>query len=208
MLNVWFTSDSHYGHRNIVKSLSSWSDKRGCRDFDSVEEMNDALVSGINAVVAPDDTLYHLGDWNFGGLKNQAEFRSRVVCENIHLICGNHDFNHRSIDPNTVAHGFSSVSDYKEIVIKGQEIVLSHYAFRVWNRQGKGSWHLYGHSHGQLPELKNKSMDIGVDTIPGWFDPQPWSFDEVKDWMSQHVIKCEDSHGRSDETSKPITRLD
>ena len=43
-----------------------------------------------------------------------------------------------------------------------QVIVLCHYALRVWDRAHYGSWHLYGHSHGQLPSL-GLSLDVGVD---------------------------------------------
>jgi hypothetical protein len=42
---------------------------------------------------------------------------------------------------------------------------------RVWNRSHHGSWHLYGHSHGRLPEPPTLlSMDVGVDT----HDFRPW----------------------------------
>jgi hypothetical protein len=34
-------SDPHFGHKNIVRSVSSWDVKSGCRDFNSIEEMNE-----------------------------------------------------------------------------------------------------------------------------------------------------------------------
>ena len=43
-----------------------------------------------------------------------------------------------------------------------QLVVLCHYSMRVWDRSHYGSWHLYGHSHGNLPPLKN-SLDVSVD---------------------------------------------
>ena len=49
------------------------------------------------------------------------------------------------------------------VEISGQAIWLSHYAHRVWPKAHYGAWHLYGHSHGKLPETDNLSMDIGVD---------------------------------------------
>jgi len=45
---------------------------------------------------------------------------------------------------------------------QSQLIVLCHYSLRVWDRSHYGSWHLYGHSHGNLPPLEN-SLDVGVD---------------------------------------------
>jgi calcineurin-like phosphoesterase family protein len=46
---------------------------------------------------------------------------------------------------------------------------------RVWDQSHHGSWHLYGHSHGKLPDL-GLSTDVGVDG----HNFQPWSFEEVR----------------------------
>lgn len=94
---IYFTSDTHYGHANICRGTSKWEARseedfqQNTRDFNTLEEMNDAIVDGINSVVGEDDVLYHLGDWSFGGIKNIWEFRKRIKCKNIHLILGNHD---------------------------------------------------------------------------------------------------------------------
>jgi len=57
-------------------------------------------------------------------------------------------------------------------------------ALRVWNQSNRGSWHLYGHSHGRLPEVPNSlSMDVGVDT----HDFRPWHFDEIKAVMNERT---------------------
>jgi calcineurin-like phosphoesterase family protein len=48
---------------------------------------------------------------------------------------------------------------------------------RVWLYHGCGTWQLYGHSHGNLPdELLTLSMDVGVDS----HDFRPWHFEEVQ----------------------------
>ena len=86
---AFFTSDSHYGHHNMCSGISRW--KQGFRNYQTLEEMNDALVDGINSVVREDDVLFHLGDWSFGGIDNIWEFRKRIRCKNIYLILGNHD---------------------------------------------------------------------------------------------------------------------
>lgn len=91
MSNVWIIADTHFGHSNIVRGTSKWDDLSGCRDFDTLEEHNNAIVDGINNHIAKDDILYHLGDWSFGGKGNVWNFRKRVVCENICLCLGNHD---------------------------------------------------------------------------------------------------------------------
>lgn len=88
---IYFTSDTHYAHKNICKGVSNWENKESCRNFSTIEEMNDAIVNNINAVVKENDVLYHLGDWSFGGIEKIWEFRKKLNCKNIHLILGNHD---------------------------------------------------------------------------------------------------------------------
>ena len=41
--SIFIFSDPHFGHKNIVRSVSSWDDKSGCRDFNSIEEMNETM---------------------------------------------------------------------------------------------------------------------------------------------------------------------
>jgi|SRR5580704_742354 hypothetical protein len=75
---------------------------------------------------------------------------------------------------------FSWLDNLAEVSIHGRSIVLCHYALRVWNRSNRGSWHLYGHSHGRLPEAPDSlSMDVGVDT----HNFRPWHYDEIADIM-------------------------
>lgn len=88
--NIWVTSDTHYGHRNITgPKVSRWSS--GYRDFKDVPEMNAHIVKQINKVVKEDDLLYHLGDWSFGGIEEIWNFRKQLRCKNIILLLGNHD---------------------------------------------------------------------------------------------------------------------
>jgi calcineurin-like phosphoesterase family protein len=61
-----------------------------------------------------------------------------------------------------------------------QGIVLCHYAMKVWPHHSRGTWQLYGHSHGNLPDDPlSLSMDVGVDS----HDFRPWPFDEIQTIM-------------------------
>lgn len=90
-------SDPHYNHKGIVKGTSNWESKDNCRNFNTLEEHDTALVNNINNVVKENDILICLGDWSFGSYKNGdylvniARFRHRIKCNNVHLILGNHD---------------------------------------------------------------------------------------------------------------------
>ncbi|MGN7127393.1 hypothetical protein [Methylorubrum thiocyanatum] len=45
----------------------------------------------------------------------------------------------------------------------GATIWLSHYAHRIWYRIHRGDLHLYGHSHGTIPDApEGMSTDVGV----------------------------------------------
>lgn len=183
MSNIYFSSDFHYGHKNIVgPNVSSWSS--GYRDFDSIEHMNNTIVDSINNTVGENDVLYYLGDWAFGSEKNIVELSDRLNVREIHFIMGNHDKNIRKYNTH-----FTSIYDYKEIKIEGQSIILFHFPIWEWHKCHRGSWHLTGHSHGNCeyshPKTsKYKIMDIGWDIFR-----KPLSFQEIRKIMNQKEIK-------------------
>ena len=199
-MNIWFTSDTHFGHTNIAgPKISTWSS--GYRDFSSVHMMNMALVDGINKYVKEDDILYHLGDWSFGGVQNIFQFRNYIICKNIHLILGNHD--QHIIDKEIKYHDttfnpielFSSVQDVLTIELGKTKLFLSHYSHRVWLGSHKGVIHLYGHSHGSIPDY-GKSMDVGVDVAFKKFgEYRPFNIGDITNIMSKRTIEKIDHHG-------------
>lgn len=177
---IFFTSDTHYGHTNICRGVSNWRDENGnvpihqTRDFETLEQMNDKIVESINSTVGEDDTLFHLGDWSFGGFDNVEEFRNRINCKNIHLILGNHD-HHIERNKNDIQRLFSSVHQYLRLQVSimpgtklyagEMDLVLMHYPIASWHNMNDGVIHLHGHVH--LPPDKKlsqgKAMDVGVD---------------------------------------------
>ena len=185
---IYFTSDTHYSHKNLVKGSSSWDDTSRCRNFKSIKEHDDFIVNSINSLVGPEDTLYHLGDWSFGGIENIEIFRRRINCIDVHLVLGNHD-QHIEANPENFIHLFSSISHYKEISVGGNKIVLSHWPMKVWHKSHRGSWQLHGHCHDHLrpdewwtkskPQERRRTMDVGMDTN----DYKPWSFDALEKMM-------------------------
>ena len=57
MSRIWFTSDYHMGHRNIIELCE--------RPFVDVEEMESEIITRHNAVVGLDDVVYDLGDFAY-----------------------------------------------------------------------------------------------------------------------------------------------
>lgn len=158
---------------------------------ESLSRMDDHLVDQINKKVAPDDILWHLGDfcfWKRGERFRLAKsYRERIRCRNFFLIAGNHD------SPE-IKDAFDGYFDYKEIKVHSKNIVLSHYAHCFWNRSHYGSWMLYGHAHGSAEQWLDLnmpgrlSMDVGVDNafkLLGEY--RPFSFREIAEIMEKRA---------------------
>ena len=196
---IFFCADTHFGHKNLVKGQTTWDDNSGCRDFKTVDEMNQALVDNINKVVKPNDHLYHAGDWAFGrGDKNIIEFREQINCKNIFLFTGNHDYRIQS-ESSELRKLFTKVRLKGSLRINGQDVVINHFPELIWDKHHHGAIHLYGHCHNSLNSQEwlhdafhsRKCMDIGIDTHPEF---RPYHFDEIMKIMSTKEVKFIDHH--------------
>jgi calcineurin-like phosphoesterase family protein len=165
---LWFTSDTHYNHSNIVSATTQWTDPVTCRDFKSLEFMNTTLVSNINEVVGQNDILFHLGDWSFGGFEFIQLFRDQIVCRNVHIITGNHD-HHIERNRDNIQSIFSSVNKYLNLDVSWdvgkQRFALMHFPIASWDNMARGAIHLHGHVHFEANARigVGKMMDVGVD---------------------------------------------
>lgn len=166
MSNIWFTADTHYLHDGI---------RRHCgRPFASIEEMTEAMIHNHNERVQPRDTVYHLGDFGWGGGKTLRRLADRLH-GNICLILGNHDQPARSVAMRSRFGWIKSMHEINPRVDNERQcIILCHYAMRTWTKKFHGAWHLFGHSHGRLAP-HDKSFDVGVDN----WNFCPVSLDEV-----------------------------
>jgi len=170
MSTIYFTSDHHFGHKNIIKFCN--------RPFSNAREMDAFMIKRWNEKVKPKDTVYHLGDFGITYKENLETILNQLNGK-IHLIAGNHE---KAAQQNEKR--FEWIKDYYELKVKDWEcrngvrrIILFHYAMRTWRGASRGNWHLYGHSHGTLPDLNDRlCFDVGVDC----HDFYPISYEEVK----------------------------
>jgi len=184
--NVFFISDLHLGHSNIIKYDN--------RPFKDVDEMHIALIKNWNKVVKDDSVVFYLGDLSFKNDKLATWFLNQVPGK-IHTILGNHD---RLRDILNLKR-FEAVHEYgteinvldKDDSRGSQHIVMSHYPILSWNRGHHGSWHLHGHSHQSLTKnkdydwyYKRKVLDLGCN---GW-DYTPQSYAQIKEAMSKKIV--------------------
>lgn len=170
--NLFFTSDLHFGHRNVIKFCN--------RPFADEKEMNSKLIENWNSIVTNDDIVFVLGDifW-FNDSHNIKKVLKQLNGKQIYILPGNHDdFNsyHRVDDPrivlceDIVVLWLESENNIwnKKII----EIWMSHYPMMTWPHRENGSIQLFGHIHSQIDKtigvdqdlpLHYNQLDVGCD---------------------------------------------
>lgn len=188
--NIWFTSDTHFGHENIIRFCN--------RPFRSAEEMNAELIRRWQETVPEDGIVFHLGDFANGGSK----FWNDILCAlpgRKYLILGNHDMKY--IRQGCMSH-FEMVTQQMSIRVGDQAIVLNHNPFLCYGGSYRDVWQLFGHVHSgpashtgldhpRLNMLFPLQYDVGVDNN----DYRPVSFAEVKANIEAQVEAAREASG-------------
>lgn len=133
MSDIWVTSDTHFGHKNIIKY--------GDRPFENVEQMDEALIENWNSVVKQGDKVYHLGDvWMSNG---EAAYKNlRRLNGKKRLVLGNHD------DPRSAPlQVFQKIYLFRSFKEFG--LMLTHMPVHKSSliRHNEGFMNLHGHIH-------------------------------------------------------------
>ena len=81
MKKTYFTSDYHFGHKNVIKY-----DRR---PFKTVEEMNQTLIQNQNELVQDEDDFYFLGDFAMGLSDDSMQYLLQRLRGNLFFIRGN-----------------------------------------------------------------------------------------------------------------------
>ena len=145
MGRIFLTSDWHFNHNKPFLYEP--------RGFSSIYEMNNAIITNHNALVAPDDDVYCLGDCMLGdnelGLRCIKELKG-----NIHIILGNHDTNTR-IELYNNCYNIVEITYATVLKYNGYRFYLSHYPALTANADDDGkplnkkTISLCGHTHTQ-----------------------------------------------------------
>ena len=142
--HIWICADWHFCHdREFV-----W----GVRGFESIEQMNNAIIQRHNSIVRPDEDVYVLGDLILGGANKLEEGLNLIKQMNgkLHIVRGNHDTNERWKAymnlPNVVEQQNSLYLKYKKYYF-----YMSHYPSLTGNLEKEKlkqmTLNLYGHTH-------------------------------------------------------------
>ena len=178
MKNIYMIGDTHFYHDNI---------RRHCnRPWNTVEDMNDALIQNWNSVVKQGDTVYHLGDWcmapkqenGVDRMKVYRKLKAKLSGKHI-LIKGNHDEMSQE-----VYNYFTETHTFLERKINGYNFTFCHYPLLSWNRSfhnqknddiKRCSIMIHGHCHNRLVRDNPFRIDVGCD---GW-NYTPIHFDDI-----------------------------
>lgn len=197
-MTVYFTSDLHVDHNNIIKYSPR---TRG--HFGSLAEMNEAIRTGWNDTVDDNDTVYVLGDVSFQKNKDEARAFIKSLRGHKHLILGNHD----QVIKKYCLDLFESVHDLRRVTFddpsapRGRwEVVMCHYPIVSWDKRHHGSIHAHGHCHGTLVlpgDLQSNMFDVGLDN-PDW-GFKPVSLKQLTDrWVDPKSLTSNDHHSTAD----------
>ncbi|MFT4165984.1 MAG: metallophosphoesterase family protein [Microlunatus sp.] len=183
----YFTSDTHYGHQNIIRYCG--------RPYADVDHMNVDLVNRAAEMFKADDELWHLGDVALGTLDNTLAHLARIPVE-VTLVAGNHDRCH----PCNGKRGERFIEIYRErcrlaeliltntslTLSNGVKVHASHFpyadselsgledrhgrvivdTFAPWRVVDDGSWLLCGHVH-EAWRQRGRMINVGVDAWGG-----------------------------------------
>ena len=128
MRDIWLISDTHFGHANIIRHCN--------RPFESVEEMNEVMIARWNAVVRPQDHIYHLGD--VAGPHVYDQIMPRLAGHK-RLILGNHD---DTIPMQKLMRHFDKILAWRLF----KPLLLTHVPIHVGSF-GKADVNVHGHIH-------------------------------------------------------------
>ena len=186
MSEIFLTSDWHFNHnREFI-----WK----ARGFNSVEEMNEAIIENHNSIVLPEDDVYVLGDLMLGGdkLDEGLELIKRMNGR-LHLVRGNHDTERRWLAyptlPNVV-----ECKDAIYLKCGKYHFYLTHFPCLTGNLEKESltqmTLNIFGHTHqkGKFFEDRPYMYNVGVDA----HECYPVNIFNALSDMTYKVVECEE----------------
>lgn len=171
---LFFTSDPHYGHVNILKYCH--------RPFSSIEEHDEELIRLWNETVPEDGIVFILGDIGFCSESYLKSILNRLNGK-IYWIIGNHDW--RRITPGII-NRFECITQQMVITVDNKIVYLNHFPFLCYPDSDRHPvYQFFGHVHSgplsgssdisRLVHLNKRQYDVGVDNN----EFKPISFQDI-----------------------------
>lgn len=194
--NLFFTSDLHFGHRNVINFCN--------RPFTDIKDMSEKLIENWNAVVNNNDIVFVLGDtfW-FNDSRTIKKVLEQLNGKEIYILPGNHcDFDayHRVDDPrihlcqDIVCLWLTSADfERRHWHRKTMEIWMSHYPLTTWPHRENGAFQLFGHIHSQPGKTEGVDQNLALhwnqaDVGCDYWEWKPVLFEDVLSYMQNKQI--------------------
>lgn len=172
-MTIFFTSDTHFWHARVIEFCA--------RPWPDVQSMNEGLIKNWNETVGPDDTVFVLGDFVFGGVGKITDIMGRLNGTK-RLVIGNHDG--RCKPDKWVKLGFETAQHSDLVVVDDRALLCSHFPWREYQHDERTfkqqleynptAWLLHGHVHCEW-KRKGNMINVGVDQ----WNYRPVSLDEI-----------------------------
>lgn len=147
-MNIWFTSDTHFGSQRTLK-LSK-------RPFESVEEMDKTMIENWNKVVKDNDIVYHLGD--FGNYEIGKELNGRII-----LLFGNYERKENPSEKILLKNFATWIKDNSfKFKTTYNDKILKYNLVHEPLKSNSDMFNLFGHIH-KLCMVKPYGLNVGVD---------------------------------------------
>ena len=172
MSNIFFASDTHLGHENILTFLRKDNGLR-LRDFSTIEEHNETIINNWNSVVRPNDIVYHCGDVVFAPATN-FHLISRLNGKK-RLSLGNHDYANLLSKYLTVFQQVSSIVEFDGGVV-------SHIPVHTSQLEGRWKFNIHGHLHDTVLD-DDRYLNVCMENI----NFTPVSYDILKRYMNDSI---------------------
>ena len=204
MNKIYFISDTHFGHKNILHYTSSRCEAIGVKCYkdndewkyidlttnqpiseqEAVKRMDNWIIQKWNERVDKKDEVYVLGDFSFYGVEETQKIFHKLHGKK-HLIIGNHDSSGESIQgwaTKKQLHLIDITKSRFDWLPKTLRIFMSHFPMISWWSKEYGSIMLHGHCHGRINDLNNSQPDLRLDVgMDG--EKFMWSLEEVYEYM-------------------------
>jgi calcineurin-like phosphoesterase family protein len=185
---IFYISDTHFGHENIIVMQN--------RPYNSIKDMNSDFIVRWNKKVKNSDAVYILGDMFWCHWKDSLQVLDQLHSRKI-LIKGNHD----KCNTSEFVKKFSKVVDYLEIKDNDRNVVLCHDPIPCFKNHFYGWYHLYGHVHNsfewhmmentkrQMTELYDKQCKMyNVGAMIPYMDYTPRTLEQIIEGEVKHNV--------------------
>ena len=176
MRPVYFTSDHHFYHENIIKYCN--------RPFRSVGEMHDQMIAKWNKAVPNDARVYYLGDFGWGDRDSIEAVLVELNYDQLVWVPGNHDRSVTWIDKlASMATQVVAMNGPMRVNHGGREYIISHEPVPKDDMQ-MGDVNLHGHIHCHRLVRRDAGclwFNVGVDMNKF----RPWRLSEIEARMKK-----------------------